>query len=89
LSSNNSSRFKVNNKNITFQKKQNIIRNFRPQNLLVDTKGIIKLADFGLARAFSVPLRIYTHEVIEEKKSIDHYFTFYINLGCNIMVSST
>lgn len=36
---------------------------FRPQNLLIDAKGIIKLADFGLARAFSVPLRIYTHEV--------------------------
>jgi len=32
---------------------------------LVNTAGgIIKLADFGLARAFSFPLRNYTHEVI-------------------------
>lgn len=26
--------------------------------------GAIKLADFGLARAFGVPLRTYTHEVM-------------------------
>uniref|UniRef100_A0A2D4G9K0 Protein kinase domain-containing protein n=1 Tax=Micrurus corallinus TaxID=54390 RepID=A0A2D4G9K0_MICCO len=26
--------------------------------------GAIKLADFGLARAFGVPLRTYTHEVV-------------------------
>ena len=34
------------------------------QNLLLDMSGHLKLADFGLARAFSVPLRQYTHEVV-------------------------
>jgi cyclin-dependent kinase 2 len=39
-------------------------RDLKPQNLLIDKLGALKLADFGLARAFGIPLRPYTHEVI-------------------------
>lgn len=41
-----------------------IHRDMKPQNLLINKLGLIKLADFGLARAFTIPLRNYTHEVI-------------------------
>jgi serine/threonine protein kinase len=36
----------------------------KPQNLLIDRmSNTMKLADFGLARAFGIPVRQYTHEV--------------------------
>jgi serine/threonine protein kinase len=39
-------------------------RDLKPQNLLIDRSGVLKIADFGLARAFSLPFRTYTHEVV-------------------------
>lgn len=38
-------------------------RDLKPQNLLIDQSGMLKLADFGLGRTFGIPLRVYTHEV--------------------------
>nr|WPM83324.1 ProsG [Phaeosphaeria sp.] len=39
-------------------------RDLKPQNLLINRSGCLKLADFGLARAFGVPVNTFSNEVV-------------------------
>ncbi|KAI8852507.1 kinase-like domain-containing protein [Chytridium lagenaria] len=39
-------------------------RDLKPQNLLINQKLELKLADFGLARAFGIPVNTFSNEVV-------------------------
>jgi len=39
-------------------------RDLKPQNLLINKHGVLKLADFGLARAYRFPIPAYTHQIV-------------------------
>ena len=51
-------------KAVSFAHARRVIhRDLKPQNILVDrASNTVKVADFGLARCFTPPIRPYTHE---------------------------
>ncbi|KAH9386763.1 negative regulator of the PHO system [Nematocida major] len=44
--------------------KQVVHRDLKPQNILVDAAGCLKIADFGLARSFEIKMPAYSSEVV-------------------------
>uniref|UniRef100_A0A8C6MPV0 Cyclin-dependent kinase 7 n=1 Tax=Mus spicilegus TaxID=10103 RepID=A0A8C6MPV0_MUSSI len=52
------------NISLVFDFMETDLEDLKPNNLLLDENGVLKLADFGLAKSFGSPNRAYTHQVV-------------------------
>lgn len=66
-------------------------RDLKPQNLLINKKGELKIGDFGLARAFGVPVNTFSNEVCllvhSNRWCIDNVFTRLSHSGTELPMS--
>lgn len=71
-------------------------RDLKPANLLIDNPDTemptLKIADLGLARVFSIPIKPYTHEVtfghatlIQHVRGVSHTTISFLYRSCHVV----
>ena len=41
-----------------------VFQDMKPNNLLINEQGVLKIGDFGLAKFYGSPTRVHTHQVV-------------------------